>query len=657
MASNKSIRAAKAHVELSLQDKLAKGLARASARLRAFGAGISRVGRGMTMLGGAALAPMLLSVKHFVNAGDKLDKMWQQTGVSVEALSELTHAAEISGAGMDVFVKAIGGMQRSIRDAGRELSTKTEALDDLGLSYKKLAGLKPDEQFTMIAEAIARVPDVTQQSAISMELFGRAGRQLLPMLRDGAKGIDSLRKEAKRLGLTMSTEEAQAAATLKDRMTELWSVLKRMVFTIGSALAPFLTDAAKTMTDAAATAGAWLKANSGLVISIAKLAGIVLATGLSLMLFGKIVTGLGVILTVAKTALAAFGVVFSLLTNPIGFVVTALGALGGYMLYTSNAGKQALSALGGAFWQLKDDAMAAYRGIADALATGDIGLAARILWLTLKVLWQRGTHALLDVWLDFKGKFLRFFYTMWYGAKGLAEQIWHGLVTGWIETVDFFSKTWARFVAHFKTSWIGMKGAAEYAWSWIKSLLDDSIDMGATKKRIAVEMYRAVKQAESERDSKIDAAELKRQQQQREEERRHESRLLKIGAEHEEARDALSEERRHRMTVSQQELDQAVKDWRAAIKTAKDQREAKEKADKLARPKAIDDLLSRIGGPDEFGNELRSAVAGTFNAAGGLSGFGAGTELRRTADATEKTAKNTDKIAKALDGAVLAFAP
>jgi len=38
-----------------------------------------------------------------------------------------------------------------------------------------------------IAEAISRVDDPTQRAAISMELFGRSGRQLMPMLLGGAR--------------------------------------------------------------------------------------------------------------------------------------------------------------------------------------------------------------------------------------------------------------------------------------------------------------------------------------------------------------------------------------------------------------------------------------------------------------------------------------
>ena len=41
-------------------------------------------------------------------------------------------------------------------------------------------------------------------------------------------------------------------------------------------------------------------------------------------------------------------------------------------------------------------------GISDALAAGDIALAAEILWLSLKVIWQQGVAALNKAWADGK---------------------------------------------------------------------------------------------------------------------------------------------------------------------------------------------------------------------------------------------------------------
>jgi len=109
--STSAIRAGRAYVELFAKDgRLVKGLQRASARLKAFAAGVTNIGMKAMLAGAAVTAPLLASVKAFASMGDKLDKMANRTGASVEALSELAYAAEQTGAGIDIFEKAVGAM-------------------------------------------------------------------------------------------------------------------------------------------------------------------------------------------------------------------------------------------------------------------------------------------------------------------------------------------------------------------------------------------------------------------------------------------------------------------------------------------------------------------------------------------------------------------
>ncbi len=93
-----------------------------------------------------------------------------------------------------------------------------------------------------------------------------------------------------------------------------------------------------------------------------------------------------------------------------------MAALGAYLIYTSGAGGKAVSWLGEKFNKLAEDARKAFGGIADALAAGDIGLAAQILWNTLKLWWLKGTEGLRRIWIDFKAGFVKLFAAAFYGG-------------------------------------------------------------------------------------------------------------------------------------------------------------------------------------------------------------------------------------------------
>ena len=85
----------------------------------------------------------------------------------------------------------------------------------------------------------------------------RTGTRLIPLMDEGAKGIEELQKQARDLGLTVSSETAKDAAELNDTLNILWRVIKQGVFTIGGALAPIITSVAQTITRVVVSTCAW----------------------------------------------------------------------------------------------------------------------------------------------------------------------------------------------------------------------------------------------------------------------------------------------------------------------------------------------------------------------------------------------------------------
>jgi hypothetical protein len=161
---------------------------------------------------------------------------------------------------------------------------------------------------------------------------------------------------------------------------------------------------------------------------------------------GAAATGLGTVFSAAAAVIvgigqgiAILGTAIAALVSPIGLTIAGLTALVAYLLYTSGAGTQAMKWLGDRFNELKDTALAAWKGIGDALAAGDIALAGKILWLTLKMEWQRGVAFLQSKWLDFKGFFIGIFQSAVYSVAGLMTDAWAGLQTGWLETTHFIA--------------------------------------------------------------------------------------------------------------------------------------------------------------------------------------------------------------------------
>ena len=146
MADAKGIRAGRAFVELFADDsKLVRGLHRAEKKLKAWGQGVRDIGTKMAAVGAAVATPLLGAAKAFASIGDNLVHVSERTGISVEALSELSFAADQCGVEMEALETGIRKMQKTIVSAAKGSSEAQEALGLLGLTIKDLDGLSPDE--------------------------------------------------------------------------------------------------------------------------------------------------------------------------------------------------------------------------------------------------------------------------------------------------------------------------------------------------------------------------------------------------------------------------------------------------------------------------------------------------------------------------------
>jgi hypothetical protein len=653
MASSSSIKAGSAYVELLLSDsKFIKGLDKAAARLRAFGAGVTGIGTRIAAGASAILSALTGTTAVFSEMGDALAKMSGRTGITVETLSELAYAAELSGTDVATLENSVRRMQKTLVEAAKGSSSASEALGQLNLTVADLQGKSPDEQFKLIADRLSQVQSPALRAALAMKIFGKSGAQLLPLMQDGAAGIEALQKEARDLGLTMSTEDAKAAEVLNDTMDRLWKVIKRTTFVIGSALAPTVEKLAGFITRAIVGVNNWVQANKELIVSVFKIAGIVLGVGATLIGLGLAITALGGILgalvTIAGAVGAAIGTIGSILAailSPIGLVIAAVVGLGAYLIYVSGVGADALAWLGDRFTELKDFAVAAFGGIADALAAGDIALAGKILWLTLRVAFEKGVGWLQSIWLTFRGFFIQTAYDAFYGALAAWEIIQNGLTVAWIETTAFLSKTWTNFTSGFTQAWNDAINWTSKRLLELQGLFDSSLDVDAAKKLADQDLASANAEIERQKQAALGEREQQRAAERQQAEKDHQGELARIGQESIDKQKSLEDSNAAKVKAAEDELAKAKKELQDAIAEARQKRDAKDaNAPKRPdRPKDAPDALAGLSGQLAAARERTISVAGTFNAFE-ARGLGSGGVADRIAKASEETAKNTKKL-------------
>ena len=407
--AGREIKAGKAFVEITLRNGLQAGLKRAAAQLRAFASVTSAVGAGLTAASGAILGPLTAAVNVFSDLGDAVHKMAARTGMSAEAVSELAHAAGLSGTNIPTLETGVRRMQQTIGEAAMGVTMAKDALASLGLSASDVASQSPDQQLATIADRMAAIEDPAMRTAIAMDIFGRSGTQLLPMFANGAAGMQAMRDQAQALGLTISTDAANSAAKLTDALGTMWSALKAVTLNIGSALAPIVTDAADRISAIAASITKFAQKNQQLIVTVAGVAAGIGVAGAAFLTLG----GLAAIASVATSGLAsAVGLVGAVLggiaaavgavLSPIGLLVTGIVAAAGSWLYFSGVGRQVVDWITSRFGRLVEFVREVVGGIGNALMAGDLQLAARIAWAGVRVAFYCGVEGISGVWQRIK---------------------------------------------------------------------------------------------------------------------------------------------------------------------------------------------------------------------------------------------------------------
>jgi hypothetical protein len=278
------------------------------------------VGRGMTVMGGAITGIGIASVATFAKMGDEVQKMALRTGFSTETLSELRHAAELSGTSLQGLETGLRRMSKVIVDANDGMAESKDALDRMGVSTDELIGKSPEKQFEILTMGLANMKDETMRMATAQEVFGRAGTQLLPMLAGGAEGLAAMRKQAHELGVVFDQEAANRAADFNDSLTNLKGSMQGVAISIGGVLAPLLTDLADKMMGFVTKVSGWMKKNQGLTQTLVIVAS---AIGGILLVLGPLLLMLPGIIAIAPLV----GAAFHIMLGPVGLITGAIALL------------------------------------------------------------------------------------------------------------------------------------------------------------------------------------------------------------------------------------------------------------------------------------------------------------------------------------------
>jgi hypothetical protein len=223
-------------VNLSTNSKgFTKGMQGATKQVTTFGSVVEKTVKVGAVAAMAAAAGAVAMVVSQMKSLDELAKASRRTGFGAEAIAGLGFAAEQSGADVATLNKALEKFTKNLGDAAlTDTGTAKMALEEMGIAISDLIAIKPEEQLSIVADAIADLGTKAEKASALTALFGRAGGQLLPMFEDGAAGLQKFTDEAEELGLAFSADELQSIEDANDSINRLTRRISALasVFTV-----------------------------------------------------------------------------------------------------------------------------------------------------------------------------------------------------------------------------------------------------------------------------------------------------------------------------------------------------------------------------------------------------------------------------------------
>lgn len=473
---------------LSATDKMSRiideAVKKSTDKLSAFERTTSKIGRSMTkagtvMLGAsAAVGGSILAVGKSTAdyAGDMFD-MARSTGMGVESFQKIAYAAKMSGIEAEKVTTSFIKFDKMIVDAAGGNKAYMQTFKDLGIQIKDSAGnlRQPNEIFEDVAEIFHNTKDGAAKTALAVELFGKSGAELIPMLNDGKSGLQAFYAEAKRMGLVLSAEAIGKGDAFSDQLEQIGQQVKGVKLQLGTALIPALSAAAEKIAAVIDKITRWVQENPELAATIGNIA---MTVGKWLAILGTAAIAIGG----ATFIVGQFGKVFRTVSDTIKIGTDIYKGLTGA---TAAAGKSTIAYTIGqkmaaaAQWLFNTALFGCpviwiVAGIMAIIAAvvllvkywDEVAAWFKKLWDSIVGIFKAAWEAIKKVW----GAVTGWFSNLWGGIKAGVGKAWEGIKNTISKTREGVQKAWGSVKGWFSNLWNGVKNVTGKAWQGVKSV-------------------------------------------------------------------------------------------------------------------------------------------------------------------------------------------
>lgn len=191
--------------------------------------GTSAAIAGMTAVTVAAGAAIAGTAMHAMNYTGQIDDLAQVTNLTTETIQSLRLAATLSGQSFEDASQSAVIFQKRIEEAKKGNADLMATFKALGVDLNGPV----DQAFRQTLERLGQVADGSTKTATTLELFGKSGAKLLPVMDQVGGSFDNLVTRARDLGIVLDQEAINKSNELADRLDILKLRLSAITTDIG----------------------------------------------------------------------------------------------------------------------------------------------------------------------------------------------------------------------------------------------------------------------------------------------------------------------------------------------------------------------------------------------------------------------------------------
>ncbi|MBS0158589.1 MAG: hypothetical protein JSS26_08360 [Nitrospira sp.] len=234
---------------------LEKNLGKAAKDADGFGDSIGKV----STAGAAVLASLTAATIAAVKAGgehaEQIEMVSQKTGIAKQVIQQWSVALAENNLTTDHLTTGMKSLSKMMVEARDPSSAAANTFEELNITGKTTNAV-----ILQLADRFKEMPDGADKARLAVELFGRSGLEMIPILNKGSEGFRESMEAAKRFGAVLSDTTLSALSVADDAFDRLGVATKSVSYQLAGLMAPAVSSVTNALSDGVGWIGRYLQA-------------------------------------------------------------------------------------------------------------------------------------------------------------------------------------------------------------------------------------------------------------------------------------------------------------------------------------------------------------------------------------------------------------